>query len=379
MINLSDYFNPVSTELLNDLSENSIGSNIRVYTEKNDIVTDNIQIAIFSLNDNRDIEIESNSQYLFEIRKNLYKLYYHTSNIKISDFGDFKIGNQYSDTLVGIKDVIIYLYECNIVPVIIGGSQNSSIAVYNAFEYIKKFVNIVSIDSSIKISENDSKLNSFLTKIIQSGGKYLFNFSNIGFQTYFQSPLSIKILNELYFDFYRLGVFRNNIKEAEPILRDAEIINFSTNSIKKSDFQHSNFPSVTGFNSEEACQIAKYIGLSDKLCVFGILDIINSNINVLDYQLVAHMIWYFIEGFSQKNIELPSEDNSNFKKFIVNINDDYTLIFFKSLRTERWWIEVPYNKIKDRNIFISCSYEDYLLACKHEIPDKWLHSYQKIN
>ncbi|MDA3781075.1 MAG: hypothetical protein PF487_12760, partial [Bacteroidales bacterium] len=73
--------------------------------------------------------------------------------------------------------------------------------------------------------------------------------------------------------------------------------------------------------------------------------------------------------------------NSNYKKFIVNINSTFNeLIFYKSENTGRWWVEIPYIASKNnRNYIIPCNYSDYQQACNSEIPTLWLKIYQKIN
>jgi hypothetical protein len=45
----------------------------------------------------------------------------------------------------------------------------------------------------------------------------LFNYSNIGYQTYYNSQEEIDLIEKLYFDAYRLGEVCNNITIAEPV------------------------------------------------------------------------------------------------------------------------------------------------------------------
>ncbi|OFX25035.1 MAG: hypothetical protein A2033_09995 [Bacteroidetes bacterium GWA2_31_9] len=376
MILLEDYFIPTESHLYSLLHDSSLGKSIFQY-DNNQSYIDNSNLAIIGFSNdfiNDDYSV-SNS-----IRQHLYSLESYYNNVKIIDLGNFRNGKTINDTHIGIRDVIIYLYEKNIIPIIIGGNQNGIYGIYLAFDKIQKFVNIASIESKIHIADNDEYKQSYLSKIIDSGSKYLFNYTNIGYQSYIQSQKSLEELSNYYFDYFRLGLVRSNIKEIEPILRDAELINFSFNTIKSSDARLSLFSSPNGFSGDEACQIAKYSGLSDKLLAYSLFDLIGNNTdNSQTYILAAQMIWYFIEGISQKQVEYPTTDNSNYKKFIVHINNEYNVVFFKSLKTDRWWFEIPYQKIKDRNLIVSCSYNDYLKACNHELPDKWWLTYQKIN
>lgn len=376
MILLEDYFIPTEPNLYSLLHDSSLGKYIfQLYNNPASIDDSTIAIIGFSNDFTSDDYFVSNS-----IRKQLYSLENYYNNIKIIDLGNFRNGKTINDTHAGIRDVIIYLYEKNIIPIIIGGNQNGVYGIYLAFDKIQKFVNIASIESKIQLADNDEYKQSYLSKILDSGSKYLFNYTNIGYQSYFQSQKSLEELSNYYFDYFRLGIVRSNIKEIEPILRDAELINFSFNAIKSGDSPSNSFPSPNGLSGDEACQIAKYAGLSDKLLAYSLLDIIgNDPENNQTYLLAAQMIWYFIEGISQKQVEYPITENSNYKKFIVHINNEYNVVFYKSLRTDRWWFEIPYQKIKDRNLIVSCSYNDYLKACNHELPDKWWLTYQKIN
>ncbi|MEP7169411.1 MAG: arginase, partial [Bacteroidota bacterium] len=58
------------------------------------------------------------------------------------------------------------------------------------------------------------------------------------------------------------------------------------------------------------------------------------------------------------------------------------IIFLKSKQTERWWMELPSDKTKNRMMrqhFLPCSYKDYEQACNNEIPDRWWQALQKMS
>ena len=57
------------------------------------------------------------------------------------------------------------------------------------------------------------------------------------------------------------------------------------------------------------------------------------------------------------------------------------LVFYKSTLSEKWWMEVPYPQGKflyERNLIVPCSYSDYQLASKGEVPDKWITTQAKL-
>ena len=65
----------------------------------------------------------------------------------------------------------------------------------------------MSVDSRFDLGSIDDELssNSFLSKIIMEQPNNLFNYSNIGYQTYFNPQEEIDLLDKLYFDAFRLG------------------------------------------------------------------------------------------------------------------------------------------------------------------------------
>ena len=67
------------------------------------------------------------------------------------------------------------------------------------------------------------------------------------------------------------------------------------------------------------------------------------------------------------------------KTFIISHdNMDHEITFYKSLKSERWWMSVP-NLKNNKKIILACSHEDYTQACIHEIPDVWWKAFQRIN
>ena len=46
---------------------------------------------------------------------------------------------------------------------------------------------------------------------------FLFNFSNIGYQTYYVNQESIQLMDKMYFDIHLLGEFRNKIQESKVV------------------------------------------------------------------------------------------------------------------------------------------------------------------
>jgi hypothetical protein len=99
--------------------------------------------------------------------------------------------------------------------------------------------------------------------------------------------------------------------------------------------------------------------------------------------LAAQMLWYFLDGYYQRKKDQPLVNKNAFVKYHVNIKKDMQeIVFYKSKMSERWWMEVPYpnSKVKyHRHHLVPCSYRDYEVAMKDEMPDRWWQALQKLS
>jgi hypothetical protein len=273
------------------------------------------------------------------------------------------------------------------VPVIIGGSQDITYAQFLGYKNLEQTINMVAVDSVFDLGNPDDEINnnSYLGKIILHQPNYLFNYSNLGYQTYLVDPKSVDMMARLYFDSYRLGQFREKIEEVEPIIRQADAITFDITAIKNSDAPANPNASPNGFYAEDACQMMRYAGMSDKLSSIGIYEINPTfDISGKTSHLAAQMIWCFMEGYYNRKNDIPSKYNTDYVKFHVILQDDkYEINFYKSKKTDRWWMEIPYPPQKglkfERHTVIPCSYKDYEMAVNNEIPDRWWQTYQKLS
>jgi hypothetical protein len=92
------------------------------------------------------------------------------------------------------------------------------------------------------------------------------------------------------------------------------------------------------------------------------------------------VIWYFIEGVNFRVKDYPFSGKENYEKFTVLLEHDDPIIFYKSNKTGRWWIEISIlsdNKYK-RHALIPCTYQDYVEATKQIIPERWFKAMQKM-
>ncbi len=157
-------------------------------------------------------------------------------------------------------------------------------------------------------------LNPILSKIIVEEPNNLFNYSNIGFQTYFNSQEEIDLIEKLFFDAFRLGEVCNNISISEPVFRDADLVSVDLTSVKSSDSGNFTTFHPNGFNGKEICSLSRYAGISDKVSSLGIF---NHNGSKQEAMLIAQIIWYFIEGVHYRSNEYPFGSKENYIKYTV--------------------------------------------------------------
>lgn len=386
-MNFSDFFEPINLNQ-GDLNFNYLPNNfvnsISFYEGQE---LSDYSIAIIGVGEERGSSLNAGTALApNHVRKYIYRLNKLNGSAKIIDLGNLKIGSSLNDTYFALSSIIEELIKLNIIPIIIGGGQDLTYANFLAYKNLEQTVNLVSIDSHFNLGEPDQEINSnnFLTKIILHQPNFLFNYSNIGYQTYFVDSSEIDLMGKLFFDVYRLGQVQKNIEDVEPIVRNADIISIDVSSIRQSESPGNANASPNGFYGEQACQISRYAGLSDKLTSIGFYEI-NPEFdnNGQTAHLVAQMIWYFIDGVNNRKKDFPVGSRKTYTKYRVNIqNGENELIFYKSDKSERWWMDVPYpshQKIKyERHLLVPCSYKDYQIACEDEMPDRWWQTFQKL-
>jgi len=388
MITITDFLDPVPEEVFEDLMLYKLNNRLvsmPIFSKNEPIDEHNLpEIAIIGVNEYRNAIYKTSHNSPNQVRKQLYNLYKCAGKIRIADFGNLKQGKSVTDSYFALKEVTEYLLKNNVLPIIIGGSQDLTYPIFQAMNSLEQVFNISVIDSLLDIGDAETEFNSqsYLSKILLDKSAHLFNYSILAQQTYLNSEPDIELLKHLFFDNMRLGEIRENLKFTEPIMRDTDLLSIDLSSIKFADAQGQPNPSPNGLTGDEICQITRYAGLSDRLKVLGIFDYSP------DYDhrsqtaaLIAQMIWCFIDGYVQRRKDYPFCNLSEYKKFSVS-REELTeqIVFYKSSKTDRWWMEVPYyNKKNTNSLVVSCNYEDYLTACNGELPDRWWKFYQKIS
>jgi formiminoglutamase len=382
-----NFLSPVSDIVLahNELlSQQALGRKLRVHSKQNGIPDlEGVDVALIGVLENRNDHNYIGEEFqLNEIRKALYALFPGSWNTVIADLGDINKGESVEDTYFALKTTLSILIQKKIIPIIIGGTQDLTYANYRAYDTIIPMINIVNIDCKFDLGDSTKpiKNNSFVGKIILDKPYNLFNYATIGYQTYFNSQEEIDLMDKLYFESYRLGKISKDITLVEPVLRDANIVSLDLNSVKSAEVSLNQKYSPNGFDGKEICAIARYSGISNKVSSFGIYEYKPSKDDEITSMLMAQIIWYFIEGVNYRIKDDDFTDEDNHQKYITLV-EEQELIFYKSNKTGRWWIEIPFltevnTKLK-RHTLLPCMHQDYLDACNNKVPDRWYKAFQK--
>ncbi|MDX2190705.1 MAG: formimidoylglutamase [Bacteroidota bacterium] len=318
------------------------------------------------------------------IRKKLYKLKKGAASIRIMDLGNLRNGVKLEDTYLRLREVCEILMQYNVIPLIIGGTHDMDYGQFLAYEKFEKLISIVNIDAIIDVEAHaaNGANRNHTHQILMHEPNYLFNFANIAYQSFLNDPETLEILEKLNFENFRIGQVKEHIEEMEPVVRQADMVSFDITSVRISDAPGNPNATPFGLTGEEACRLAWYAGISNKLSSFGIYEYDpTEDIKGQTASVIATMVWYFVEGYYNRKSDLNFQGD-NFTRFIVTMkNNPHKLIFYKNKLTEMWWMEVPFPTDKEkfsRVSIVPCSYNDYEIATKGELPNRWISTHAKL-
>lgn len=373
---LEEFLQPIAYQP-GDISQHKLGAVVQ-FNHDGLPQWENADIAIIGLLDGRGTDVNKGSAKAPDaIRNHLYDLSAQNQNVHIVDLGNIKAGKSEADTETALIEITTALLAENVVPVIIGGNIEFSYALYQGFESIARNVEV-----SVVTPYLDLVRDGYLKDMILHEPNYLFNINLMAYQGHFTNPESVNTFLKLYFNAIRLGIVRQHLKESEPVLRNTDLFVFDIGAVKHSDAPGNEVCNPNGLNAEEACQLCWYAGVSEKVREFGLYEI-NPELDERGQtaKLGAQMVWYFIDGFYSRKGDHPLLHNE-FVKYRCTMNgNNPDVVFLKSKRTDRWWMEVPDPKSlgnTGKNLLIPCSYNDYQTATGGEMPERFWQALQKI-
>ncbi len=392
MAEIEKYLNPIDLSNIEfDFEKErfeSWGDRIEMYIEGKPLpqINHDVNMAIVGVCEDRlSVKNKGCAFAPNRVRSFFYQLMPQSEDIKIIDIGDIKLGATPTDTYAAVAEVVGKLLEYGIIPVVLGGSNDIAIGLYKAYVNLAQIINVLNVDSRLDLISEESEVSdeNFIHKLLCNEPNYLFDYTHIAYQSYFVDKKALELLDSLRFEYKRLGEVQRKIEDIEPMIRDADMLMLDIDAIRASDSPASCSPH--GLYGEEFCKIVNYAGMSDKLtsiCFTGLNPIKDSQDR--SAQIIAHAIYYLIDGYLWRKQDFPYKDKENYLKFNVQMQEDGgEVIFYKSKKTSRWWVEVPCSQESQykylRHYIVPCLYEDYLSAMEGEVPVRWLIAYNKMN
>lgn len=345
-------------------------------------------IAIIGITESRSEPEENNIQGApDQIRKKLYALKRSGKSYNIADLGNLRNGHDLEETQNRLSELLNFLFEKEILPIIIGGTHDFDYAQFQAYELSDKLVTFLNVDAKVDLQDHTKypAQHSHIHKVMLHQPNYLFNFIQLAYQSYLVSNDTLDMFEKLSFSPLRLGKFRDNPEEIEPSIREADMMSFDLSAISSRYMKATHQPNIFGLTGEEACQVAWYAGSSEKLSSVGFYgyDPSKDDPEGSSATVVSVMIWYFLEGFYQRR-DKHEFTSKYYLKYNVALDSKSPaeIVFYKSLKTDKWWMEIPSETFKkglySRNQVVSCSYEDYRIATKGEVPERWISAFNKL-
>ena len=310
------------------------------------------------------------------VRKALYQLHYPFNALPIADLGNIR-----RNSIEFISPLINELLKGNILPILIGSDPGYTQAQYLAYLPEKDWLNLTVVDQKIRFEPTPTE-DGFLNEIIHHDKQNLFNLCFLAFQSHFTPRSTLDWLDDHYFNYARLGNFRPSVEAVEPFIRNADLMSFHLSALRYAEASAQLDASPSGLFIEEACQVSRYAGLSDKLSSIGFYGYDpGKDDNGQSAQVMALLIWYFIYGYSQRKEDYPV-NTDGLVEYVVDFKGKETqLTFWKSTKSGRWWMQVPL-KVKDqrqRHRLVPCTYNDYQQACQQQISDRLFQAYHRFS
>ncbi len=310
------------------------------------------------------------------IRQELYAFSYTFPGLKIADLGNLR--KQDPSFIIPVLEELL---NGQVLPVLFGGRDELALAQYLAYQHRKEPVSLLAIDNSLSYGDPGAERHALWETLVDQKGSHLFHAGMIGVQSHLTAEASLRAWDEAHFDSLRLGRIKSDIADAEPLIRDADLVFFHTAAIRRSEAPGQRYPVSSGLTTEEACQLSRYAGMSDKLSSIGFFGYVPSkDIRQQTAQVIAQLIWYFIDGVQHRKQDYPVS-TAHLVEYIVHFKDpDHQLTFWKSNKSGRWWMQIPVKTKRrhQRHRLIPCSYSDYEMACREELPDRLIQAIKRF-
>lgn len=312
------------------------------------------------------------------IRKALWELAWSFGKSTVVDLGNLR-----KPEPAFAVQVLRELMDGGLTVVLFGGPADLPLSQYQA--YSEKIKGVSACLISPRLDYDPAYRGNrppLLNRMLTPGGHHLFHLGVLAWQRHYCDPaLPRELVEERHFELWSLGQVRHGLEECEPALRDADMVAVRFNAMQASFAPAALQPGPNGLDGLEICHLARYAGISDKLSSFSLGGWQPSR----DRQqrtaaLGAQIIWYFLEGFSQRQGDFPVSMDDMVEYRVDHSHLPEHLVFWKSNRTGRWWLQVPVceDAGHERHRLVPCTYRDYQEACRDELPERLLQAQMRF-
>ena len=367
-MNLRIFFNPLSEQSAeSETHPNSFRQNIEVHYDSFPLWPD-ADLALIGICD-----AEGNAAAADAVRAQLYSLRRLSNHrLRIADLGNLRPGINTEESHLRLGEVCAALQNRQTIPVIIGGAHHFTLGQTYGFP-VSQHIHPVVIDSMPDLEDNSVSTYSrnFLTTLLSSENHPVSTFSLLGWQSYLTDREHINFMERKYFNSMRLGRLRAELEEAEPYLRDADMLSFDMSAVRVQDAPGSPNSKPFGLSGEEACQLCRYAGLAHNLASLGIYEYLpETDTKAQTAFLIATMLWYFAEGRADR-LALPDMEAQHFERQSLPAGGGPDeLVFIENTLNGQRYIVLEEKPLR----LLACSYSDYIAVLNGDLPDRFINA-----
>jgi hypothetical protein len=303
------------------------------------------------------------------VRQAFYALGEHQNPCQVVDLGNMILGKTLGDSQVILTQIITHCLSLNALPIIIGGSQDLNLAVVEAFNRLDQGLDFVNFSPDFALNDVDEHeeaqhLNhqNYLQYLLSRPELGVKKYSHLAYQEHLNPLWPREILVEANCEILKLSDIMRDTTQAEPYFRHANFVALSANALESPGHALSINPNINGLNAREICAYAKAIGMAPYLQVFAFWDLNLARINELNAQLIAQILWYFIDGVGIKQSHPKTE---NTEKFVI-LTDEQEYVFQRDVFKNQWYFGSGDTLAQ----CLPCSQQDYLEAKNGFLPER---------
>ncbi len=310
------------------------------------------------------------------VRERFYQLQKGTGALRLVDLGNLRPGLTLEDTYQRLREIVAALLDANTVPVLLGGSHDLDYGQFLAYETQERPVSFAVVDARPDMAEpgpGTAPEASHLRRLLVHEPNYVFSLAHIGHQQYLTPPEVLLALEKMHFDTMSVGAIRTDRRQAEPLVRQADFLSIDLTALRWTDAPGYAPANPFGLTNDDATQLCWYAGHSEQLSSLGLFGYRPEHDPYgLAAATLATMLWYFVEGFYHRRPETGFGTYRFLTYTVVLPGNPDKLVFYKSRRAEKWWMEVESLGDSAVKRVVPCSYEDYLHASQGDLPERWI-------